>query len=87
MYAGNRSIALAGMPTYGMLSDEERDLACARAVAWQFWTTIRSALKALQARPCGETGGRSRKTAEVDHRIPAVSGVARISRRALAGVT
>jgi hypothetical protein len=43
------------------------------AVAWQFWTTPSDQvglLRRLQARRCGETGGRLWKTAEVDHRIP-----------------
>jgi hypothetical protein len=46
---------------------------CACAVAWQFWTTPSDQvglLRRLQARRCGETGGRLWKTAEVDHRIP-----------------
>jgi hypothetical protein len=42
-------------------------------VAWQFWTApsdhVRF-LRRLQARRCGESGGRLWKSAEVDHRIP-----------------
>jgi len=46
---------------------------CACVVAWQFWTApsdYARLLRRLQARRCGETGGRLWKTAEVDHRIP-----------------
>jgi hypothetical protein len=42
-------------------------------VAWQFWTAPSDhvrLLRRLQARRCGETGGRLWKSAEVDHRIP-----------------
>jgi hypothetical protein len=46
---------------------------CACVVAWQFWTApsdYAQLLRRLQARRCGETGGRLWKAAEVDHRIP-----------------
>ena len=46
---------------------------CACVVAWQFWNAPSSQaglLRRLQARRCGETGGRLWKIAEVDHRIP-----------------
>jgi hypothetical protein len=46
---------------------------CACVIAWQFWNAPSGKaglLRRLQARRCGETGGRLRKTAEVDHRIP-----------------
>ena len=42
-------------------------------IAWQFWTApsdYAQLLRRLQARRCGETGGRLWKSAEVDHRIP-----------------
>jgi hypothetical protein len=42
-------------------------------VAWQFWTTPSDharLLRRLQARRCGESGGRLWKSADVDHRIP-----------------
>jgi hypothetical protein len=42
-------------------------------VAWQFWNTPSSQiglLRLLQQRPCGQTGGRLWKNAEVDHRVP-----------------
>ena len=41
-------------------------------VAWQFWTAPSDNaqfLRRLQARRCGESGGRLWKSAEVDHRI------------------
>jgi hypothetical protein len=46
---------------------------CACVVAWRFWTApsdYAQLLRRLQARRCGETGGRLWKTADVDHRIP-----------------
>ncbi len=46
---------------------------CACVVAWQFWNAPSGEarlLRRLQARRCGETGGRLWKSAEVDHRIP-----------------
>ncbi len=46
---------------------------CACVVAWQFWSTPSDQaqlLRRLQARRCGETGGRLWKSAEVDHRTP-----------------
>ncbi len=46
---------------------------CACVVAWQFWNAPSSEarlLRRLQARRCGETGGRLWKSAEVDHRVP-----------------
>jgi hypothetical protein len=42
-------------------------------IAWQFWTAPSdqvALLKRMQARRCGESGGRLWKTAEVDHRVP-----------------
>jgi hypothetical protein len=46
---------------------------CACVVAWQFWNAPSGEarlLRRLQARRCGETGGRLWKSAEVDHRVP-----------------
>jgi hypothetical protein len=46
---------------------------CACIVAWQFWNAPSDQAKLLgrlQARRCGQTGGRLWKTAEVDHRVP-----------------
>ena len=46
---------------------------CACVIAWQFWNAPSSQvrlLRRLQARRCGETGGRLWKSAEVDHRVP-----------------
>jgi hypothetical protein len=46
---------------------------CACVIAWQFWNGPSSQvrlLRRLQARRCGETGGRLWKSAEVDHRVP-----------------
>ena len=46
---------------------------CACVVAWQFWNAPRGEirlLRRLQARRCGQTGGRLWKSAEVDHRVP-----------------
>jgi hypothetical protein len=46
---------------------------CACVVAWQFWNVPSSQaklLRRLQARRCGETGGRLWRNAEVDHRLP-----------------
>jgi hypothetical protein len=42
-------------------------------IAWELWTAPSDfvrVLKQLQARRCGESGKRLRKTAEVDHRVP-----------------
>ena len=42
-------------------------------IAWQFWTAPSDharLLRRLQARRCGESGGRLWKSAEVDHRVP-----------------
>jgi hypothetical protein len=42
-------------------------------VAWQFWNAPSAqvrVLRRLQARRCGQTGGRLLKNAEVDHRVP-----------------
>jgi hypothetical protein len=42
-------------------------------IAWQFWNAPSgeaSLLRRLQARRCGQTGGRLWKGAEIDHRIP-----------------
>ena len=72
VYAGNRFIASAGMPTYAG-PNKNATWHCACVVAWQFWTApsdYARLLRRLQARRCGETGGRLWKTAEVDHRIP-----------------
>ncbi len=46
---------------------------CACVIAWQFWCAPSEQtplLRRLQARRCGETGGRLWKNAEVDHRVP-----------------
>ena len=46
---------------------------CACVIAWQFWIAPSSQaklLRRLQARRCGETGGRLWRNAEVDHRLP-----------------
>jgi len=46
---------------------------CACVIAWQFWNAPSGQarlLRRLQARRCGETGGRLWKAAEVDHRVP-----------------
>jgi hypothetical protein len=42
-------------------------------VAWQFWNAPSGEaplLRRLQARRCGQSGGRLWKTAEIDHRVP-----------------
>ena len=42
-------------------------------IAWQFWTAPSDharLFRRLQARRCGETGGRLWKSAEIDHRVP-----------------
>jgi hypothetical protein len=42
-------------------------------IAWQFWNAPSEQtplLRRLQARRCGQTGGRLWKNAEVDHRVP-----------------
>jgi hypothetical protein len=42
-------------------------------IAWQFWNAPgdqTALLRRLQARRCGQTGGRLWKNAEVDHRVP-----------------
>jgi hypothetical protein len=42
-------------------------------IAWQFWNAPSdqtALLRRLQARRCGQTGGRLWKNAEVDHRVP-----------------
>jgi hypothetical protein len=46
---------------------------CAFVIAWQFWNAPSSyarTLRRLQARRCGQSGGRLWKSAEVDHRVP-----------------
>jgi hypothetical protein len=46
---------------------------CACVIAWEFWNAPSgeaALLRRLQARRCGQTGGRLWKTAEVDHRMP-----------------
>jgi hypothetical protein len=46
---------------------------CACVVAWEFWNSPSERaplLRRLQARRCGQTGGRLWKDAEVDHRVP-----------------
>jgi len=46
---------------------------CACVIAWEFWIAPSSQarlLRRLQARRCGQTGGRLWKDAEVDHRVP-----------------
>ena len=42
-------------------------------IAWQFWNAPSAEaqlLRRLQARRCGQSGGRLWKTAEIDHRVP-----------------
>jgi hypothetical protein len=46
---------------------------CACVVAWEFWNAPSGQtrlLRRLQARRCGQTGGRLWKTAEIDHLVP-----------------
>jgi hypothetical protein len=46
---------------------------CACVIAWQFWNAPSEQtplMRRLQARRCGQTGGRLWKNAEVDHRVP-----------------
>jgi hypothetical protein len=46
---------------------------CACMIAWEFWSAPSSEarlLRRLQARRCGQTGGRLWRDAEVDHRVP-----------------
>jgi hypothetical protein len=46
---------------------------CACVIAWQFWNAPSeqaALLRRLQARRCGQTGGRLWKNGEVDHRMP-----------------
>ena len=46
---------------------------CACVIAWEFWNAPSgeaSVLRRLQARRCGQTGGRLWRDAEVDHRVP-----------------
>ena len=46
---------------------------CACVIAWQFWNVpsdYTRLLRRLQARRCGQSGGRLWKSAEVDHRVP-----------------
>jgi hypothetical protein len=46
---------------------------CACLVAWEFWTAPSDharLLRRLQARRCGQSGGRLWKSAEIDHRVP-----------------
>jgi hypothetical protein len=46
---------------------------CACVIAWQFWNAPSGEsrlLRRLQARRCGQSGGRLWKNAEVDHRVP-----------------
>jgi hypothetical protein len=46
---------------------------CACVIAWQFWNAPSSEatiLRRLHSRRYSQTGGRLRKTAEVDHRVP-----------------
>ena len=46
---------------------------CACVIAWEFWNAPSGEaplLRCLQARRCGQTGGRLWKDAEVDHRVP-----------------
>jgi hypothetical protein len=46
---------------------------CACVIAWQFWNApsgYDQLLRRLQARRCGQSGGRLWKNAEVDHRVP-----------------
>jgi hypothetical protein len=46
---------------------------CACVIAWEFWNAPSSEARLprrLQARQCGQTGGRLWRDAEVDHRVP-----------------
>ena len=46
---------------------------CACVIAWEFWNAPSdeaALLRRLQARRCGQTGGRLWRDAEVDHRVP-----------------
>ena len=46
---------------------------CACVIAWQFWrapSDYARLLRRLQARRCGQSGGRLWNSAEVDHRVP-----------------
>jgi hypothetical protein len=46
---------------------------CACVIAWQFWNAPSGEarlLRRLQARRCGQSGGRLWKNAEIDHRTP-----------------
>ena len=46
---------------------------CVCVIAWQFWNAPSGEarlLRRLQARRCGQSGGRLWKTAEIDHRVP-----------------
>jgi hypothetical protein len=46
---------------------------CACVIAWQFWNAPSGEarlLRRLQARRCGQSGGRLWKNAEIDHRVP-----------------
>ncbi len=46
---------------------------CTCVIAWQFWNAPSEQaplLRRVQARRCGQTGGRLRKNVEVDHRVP-----------------
>ena len=61
---------------------------CACVVAWQFWTAPSDharLLRRLQARRCGESGGRLWKSAEVDHRVPLFRVWSELPGRAVAG--
>ena len=73
MRATGLSLRLACRPMERRPKQECTTWHCACVVAWQFWTApsdYAQLLRRLQARRCGETGGRLWKTAEVDHRIP-----------------
>jgi hypothetical protein len=54
-------------------TNENASWHCACVIAWQFWNAPSGQvrlLRRLQARRCGQTGGRLWKSAQVDHRVP-----------------
>ena len=79
---GAGSCCVCGQPVYrfgwhadlwGAGANKNATWHCACVIAWQFWNAPSSEaplLRRLQARRCGQTGGRLWRDAEVDHRIP-----------------
>jgi hypothetical protein len=58
---------------WGGGSNKNANWHCACVIAWEFWNAPSGEaplLRRLQARRCGQTGGRLWKDAEVDHRVP-----------------